>query len=117
VAHAVDHLDRAVGPDLPARDAADADQALEAVVVQRRDLHLERAVLVHLRRRAIEDGLEQAGHVAVAHVRLEARVTLQRRGVDDREVELLVGRAEAVEQVEGLVDDPVRAGARGGRSC
>ena len=36
---------------------------------------------------------------------------MQRRGVDDREVELLVGGAELVEQVEGLVDHPVRAGA------
>ena len=37
---------------------------------------------------------------------------MQRGGIDDREVELLVGRAELVEQVEHLVDHPVRARAR-----
>ncbi len=42
---------------------------------------------------------------------IEAGVAVQRGGVDDREVELFVGRAEAVEQVERLVQHPVRARA------
>ena len=41
-----------------------------------------------------------------------ARPALQGRGVDHREVELLIGGAELVEQIEGLVDHPV--GARAG---
>ena len=51
-------------------------------------------------------GLRRLGDVDVGVAQ-----PLQRRGVDDREVELLVGGAELVEQVEGLVDDPVRARA------
>ena len=43
---------------------------------------------------------------------VERRPAVQRRGVDHREIELLLGRAELVEQVERLVDDPVRARAR-----
>ena len=50
--------------------------------------------------------------VAFAHVRVEARVAVQARRVDDREVELLFGRAELVEQIERLVDHPVDTRAR-----
>jgi hypothetical protein len=42
---------------------------------------------------------------------VEHRPAVQGRGVDHREVELLFGGAELVEEVEGLVDDPVRARA------
>ncbi len=43
---------------------------------------------------------------------LGGRPAVQGRGVDHREVELVLGGAELVHQVEGLVHDPVRAGAR-----
>ena len=39
---------------------------------------------------------------------IERGPAVQRRGVDHREIELLFGGAELVEQVEGLVDHPVR---------
>jgi hypothetical protein len=64
------------------------------------------------RRHMLDDGFEQWRHVALAHVRREPGVAVQRRGVHHREVELLVGGAELVEQVEGLVQHPV--GARAG---
>ena len=60
----------------------------------------------------IDDGLEQRGHVAAAHVGLEAGVAVQGRCVDRVEVELVVSGAEAVEQVEGLVEYPARTRAR-----
>jgi hypothetical protein len=41
----------------------------------------------------------------------EAGVALQGRGVDDREIELLVACAQPVEQLEGLVQHPLRPGA------
>jgi hypothetical protein len=44
--------------------------------------------------------------------RFEHREAVQAGGVDDREVELLFGGAELVEEVEGVVDHPVRTGAR-----
>ncbi len=59
----------------------------------------------------VDDGLEQGVHVVVQLLVVEAGDAVQGRGVDDREVQLLVGGAEVVEQVEDLVDDPVRTRA------
>ena len=59
----------------------------------------------------LEDRLEQRRHVRPALGVVGARPALQGRGVDHREVELLVAGAELVEQLEGLVDDPARARA------
>ena len=110
LAFAVEDGHGLVGLDLAALDAANADDADVVAVVERCHAHLERAVHVHRRRRdVLDDRVEQRVHVALAHVGRQARIAMQRRGVDDREVELLLGRAEAIEQVEGLVHDPVRA--------
>ena len=54
------------------------------------------------------DSFEQRRHVAAALVCVGARVAFKCGSIDDREVELLVGRAETVEKVEGLIDHPVR---------
>ena len=93
-----------------AANAADADAPDVGVVVEGRDLQLQRQVGLRRRRRHVgEDRLEQRRHVGAALGVVGARPALQRRGVDDREVELRVAGAELVEQVEGLVDDPRRA--------
>ena len=112
LAVAIDDGDLRVGLDAAALHAADADDADVVAVAERGDAHLERAFHVHRRRRhVVDDGLEQRGHVAFAHVRLQAGIALQGRGVDGVEIELVVGGAEAVEQVEGLVEHPARARA------
>ena len=54
------------------------------------------------------DSFEQRRHVAAALVCVGARVAFKCGSIDDREVELLVGRAETVEKVEGPIDHPVR---------
>jgi hypothetical protein len=113
VAIAVDHRDGGVGLHRAALDAAHADDADVGVVVQARDAHLERTVGVDLRRvHVLDDGFEQRGHVAIADVRGHAGVAIEGRGVDGGEIELLLGGAQAVEQVEGLVHHPVRTRAR-----
>ena len=99
--------------DLAALDAADADQADVVVVVELADAHLERAVQIH-RAAARHASMiaSNSGVMSPSRARpVQAGVAVQRRGVDDREVELLVGGAEAVEQVEGLVEHPVRTRA------
>src|SRR5471032_234052 len=99
--------------DTAARDTANADLADVGRVVQRGDLHLQRTVrIVVTRWHVLEDGFEQRGHVAFTHFRVQRSVAVQRRSVDDREVQLLVGGAQLVEQFEGLVDGPLGARAR-----
>ncbi len=58
-----------------------------------------------------DDGFQQRRHVAFPHALIESGITVQCGSVDHREIELLVGAAETVEQVEGLIQHPVRAGA------
>ena len=112
LAFAIDDRYRHVGADLAALDAADADDADVVAVAERGDAHLERAVHVNRRwRHVLHDGFEQGRHVAAADFRLQAGVAVQRRGVHRVEIELVVRGAEAVEQVEGLVQHPVRARA------
>ncbi len=101
------------GTDHAAADAADADPADIAVVIERRDLQLQRSRLVgcglwHVR----QDRLEQCAHVLAGRSMIGAGAPLQRRGINHGEVQLLVARAELVEQLERLVDHPVGAGPR-----
>ena len=113
LAFAVDDRHRHVGAHLAAFDAADTDQADVGVVIELADAHLERTVRIDLRRvHMLHDRFVQRGHVARPHVLVQAGVAVQGRGVDHREIELFVGRAETVEQIERLVQHPVRARAR-----
>src|SRR5690606_13738071 len=109
----VDRDDRCVGLDLAAGDTTDTDDTQEAVVVQLGDLHLERTFGVDLRRRyVVDDGLEQRVHVVFQFFIVQTGNAVQGAGVDDREVQLLFGGAEVVEQVENLLYHPVRTRAR-----
>ena len=108
---AVDDRDRLAALDDAALDAADADRADVARVIELRHLQLQRTVRIDVRRRAVlDDRLEQHLHVAATVGGIVRRETLDGRRVDDREIELRFGRAEAVEQVERLVQHPVWAG-------
>jgi len=109
---AVHHRDFLARPDAAMGDAADADAADVAGIVERTDLQLQRPFdidigLCHM----LEDRLEQRLHVLAGLGDVEHGVTVQRRSEHHREIHLLFGGAEFVEQVEGMVDDPVRAGA------
>ncbi len=108
----VDGDNRGVRLDAATGDSANTDNAEEAVVVQCRDLHLEGAVTVNGRRRyVVDDRLVQGGHVFAHGGVVQAGDTVQGRGVDDFEVQLFVGGTEVVEQVEDLVQNPVRTRA------
>ena len=104
--------DPALRPGHTAADAPDAEHTEVGAVIEARHLQLEGAVEFDLgRRHVFDDGLEQRHGIAATYVRAQAGVPLQRRRVDDREIELLLARAKPVEQVEGLVEDPAGPGA------
>ncbi len=105
------HGDRHAALDGAALDASDADRTDITRIIQQRDLQLQRAVHVHIRRRAmLDNGLEQRLHVAFAHRRIESGETAQRGGVDHGKIQLLVGRTQAIEQIEGLIQHPAWSG-------
>ena len=56
----------------------------------------------------LDDRLEQRRGIAITHARLGPRIAAQRRRVDHGKIELVVGGAKAVEQVECLVEHPSR---------
>src|SRR5207302_11459893 len=82
-------------PDAAALDAADAEAADVVVVVDGRDEQLQRPVGVSRRRRnLLEDGVEERLHVVVRVLERGAHESGAATGVQDREIELLVGSAE-----------------------
>ena len=104
--------DRHIGVHRAALDAPDSDSAYIAGIIQAAYLHLKGTVRIHPGRgHALDDGLEQRCHVATRGGRIVTGVTTQGGGKDHGEIQLLVAGAQLVEQVEGLVEHPVRAGA------
>ena len=59
----------------------------------------------------LDDRLEQGTHVRAGLLGVEHRIAIERRGIDHREIELLLGCAQLVEQIEGGIDHVVEAGA------
>ncbi len=107
------HHHRLIGAQFPAGDTPHADNPHIVVVIQRGYLHLERGFRVDVRcRHALDDHLVQRRHVLGHIVRVIAGDAVERRGVDHRKIQLFVVGAQVVEQVEHLVHDPVRPGAR-----
>ncbi len=105
--------DRAADPDRAAGDPADRHPPDVVVVVEIRDLELQRRPGVARRARdRREDGVEQGTDVLVGPFQLAPGVPQLARSVQVREVELLVGGPEVEHQLEHLVQHRVRAGVR-----
>jgi hypothetical protein len=103
-----DDADRHVGLDGAALHPTDAEHADVGIVVEARDLQLQGAARVDRRRRHVrDDRLEKRRHVTRTNVGVRARVALEGRRIDHREIELLVGRTQPVEEIEGLIKYPV----------
>jgi hypothetical protein len=113
LAPAVQHDDLLPGHEPAAPDAADAEPADIARIVERADLQLQRRFRIARRRRHPRQyGLEQRPQIGAGGLGIERRVAMQRGRVDDREVELLLVRPEPVEELESLVDHPLGARTR-----
>ena len=107
---AIEHNDFLIGGDAAPADAPDTNLADVGGIIQRTDLQLQRLVAVDFGGGDVfNDGVKQRLHVRAGLRGIQRRVTGQPRGVDDGEIQLFVGGAEFVEQIKGVVDDPVRA--------
>jgi len=102
---------------------AQRDAAEEVRRVQVRHVRLKRGALVVRRRRdGLQDRLEQrlqvraVRHGAVARP-LQRGLSIAGARVDDRELDLLLGRVEIEEELVSLVDDLGDARVGPGRSC
>ena len=85
---------------------ADAHFALVRVLDQGQDQHLEGPVGHDRRGRdRVQDRVEQGRDVHAALLRIEGRGPLDGGGIDDGEVQLLIGGAEMGEQIKRAVDD------------
>ena len=108
----VDRGNRAICLDLAATNAANADHTQEAIVIQGRNLHLERTIQIDVWRwHAVNNGLEQRGQIFRHFLWIHTGNTVDCGGINKRKIQLLVGGTQAVKQVENLVDNPIRTRA------
>ena len=104
-------LDRHVGGQATRLDPTGENTAEEGVGFQGRRQHAEGFIrAVDLRRRnVIDDQVEQWRHIAARVVELLHRPAFLGGGVEHRKLKLFFSGVERSEQVEGLVQHPVRA--------
>ena len=107
------HGHNLVALDPATSNTTDPDNTGKGRIVQCRHLELQRTVRVDIRaRRMRRDHLEQGRHVGADLAGLVRSPALQGRSIDHREVELVFIGAQTIEQIEGLIDHPVRARRR-----
>ena len=73
--------------------------------LERRHQHAEQPILDDRRRDVLHHQIEQGRHRILRAFRLHRHPALLGGAVEDREVELFVGRIEGCEKIEDLVDD------------
>src|SRR6266511_3418882 len=96
--------------DATTDDAPERNSSQVIAVIQIRDEHLkERLARNFWRRDMLHNRLEKRRHVFVVFVQFAYGKTVLRAGVNDWEIELLVGRFQFDEEIENLVQDFVRA--------
>ena len=112
IALAVEHFYRRVGPDRAGEHATGDDAAEVGVALQQRAEHAK-AARANLRRLdMLQHLVEQGRHVGLRLARRIRHPALLGGAIDDREIELFVGRVEGGEQVEHFVDDFGRTSVR-----
>ena len=86
-------------------DSADTDLADVFIVIDRGEQNLQRRIHILLRGGDLfENGVKNRLHVVFQLIRFIARLTVARRCVNDREVQLLVGCTELDEEFQRFID-------------
>ena len=102
----VEHLGSLIWFHAARENAASDDSAKVGIGFENCSQHPERAVLDLGRRHVANDQLEQRGHAAILRTfRLVGHPALLGRAVEDREIELFLGRIKGGKQIENFVGD------------
>ena len=110
-AAAIEHFDRLVRPDRAGKDPPGDDAPEIGIGLEQGAEHAKAAGFDRRLRHMAQHEIEQRRHALVLRtLRIVGHPALLGRTVDDREIELLVGRVERGEKVEHFVDDLARAG-------
>ena len=104
----VEHLDRRVGLDRAGEHPAGDDAAEIGIGLEQGAEHAEAAGADLRRLDVFQHQVEQRRHILFRALGRVGHPALLGGAVDDRKVELLVGRVERGEQIEALVDDLAR---------
>ena len=108
IAVAIEHLDRRVGADRAGEDAPGDDAPEIGIGLEQRAEHAEAAGADLRRLDMLQHQVEQRRHVLFRPVGRKRHPALLGGAVEDRKVELLVGRVERGEEIEHLVDHLAR---------
>src|SRR5207248_2854034 len=107
---AMDADDRVADPNATTNDTSERDPSKIIAVIQIRDEHLKEWLAGNFwRRHVLDDCLKERRHVFIVFVQFAHGKTVLRAGINDREIELLIGCLELDEEIENLVQDFVRA--------
>src|SRR5205807_4670218 len=106
---AVDADDRVANYDATTDNATERNSYEVITVIQIRDEHLKEWLARNFwRRHVLHDRLKERRHVYVVFVQFAHGKTVLRAGINNWEIELLVGRLQFDEEIENLVQDLVR---------
>src|SRR5438270_12810499 len=87
--------------EMAANDATEGDASDISTVLKIRDEHLKERIGRHFRRRhVLNNGLEKRSHVFVLIIQFAHGKTIPGAGVDDRKIELLIGRLQFDKEIE-----------------
>src|SRR5439155_7354707 len=107
---ALDADDRVADYYATADDTLKRNSSEVIAVIQIRHEHLKEWLARNFwRRHMLHNRLKERCHVFVAFVQLAHGKTVLRAGINNREIELLVGCLQFDEEIENLVQDFVRA--------
>ena len=109
----VHHGNLHTGADFAVQNAPDAQTTCVVVIIQLRNLQLQRGVGIAAgRRRVFQNGFKQHAHIVFRAVFFQTGKAAQTRCVHNREIQLLIACAQTVKQFKGLVNHPASAGGR-----
>ena len=98
--------------DATACHTAHADAPHKTGIVQRGNLQLQRGIAVtHGFGNVFQYSIKQRAHIRGGFGQVRHGKAIQRRGIHHRKIQLLIGRAQLIEQIKSMIHHPIRSSA------